>query len=356
MKLSIIVTRWKEPWEVCHYLFDSIAIQRGIDLDDIEVVVVNDGKEDLLDEAIFVEYPFKVRYLPKEHGGVSAARNFGLDNAKGEYVMFADCDDMFLNNYGLHLVFGAMNEGFETLISAFIEEQKVENEDGSLTWRIINHDKDVTFIHGKVHNRAFLIANDLRFNENLTVHEDGFFNTLVTTIATNRRVVSTPFYLWRWNDESTVRKDREDYLLKTYSNLMDCRKAMCDELNERGYINDFIDCVVKTVFDSYYDFQKPNALNPKNKKLVEAAEKAFRSFYLKYADVYKECAIQRVAELMCMSRTNAFMNGLRVEQKTITEWLTHIMTEVKNEVAEGDYLSKLHEDIIQKLSGFVAEQ
>ena len=75
MTLDLIVPHYKEPWETCKYLFDSIAMQRGIDFGDIRVVLVNDGDAVVLNKDVFVGYPFEVEYLVKEHGGVSTARN-----------------------------------------------------------------------------------------------------------------------------------------------------------------------------------------------------------------------------------------------------------------------------------------
>ena len=99
MTLDLIVPHYKEPWETCRYLFDSIALQRGISFNNIKVIVVNDG-DCLLDESVFSNYPYRIEYLVKEHGGVSAARNYGLDYSEADYVMFCDIDDGFLSNYG----------------------------------------------------------------------------------------------------------------------------------------------------------------------------------------------------------------------------------------------------------------
>ena len=115
MKLDIIIPHYREPWSTCKYLFDSIALQRGIHFDDIRVIVVNDGDNILfgsMENAMLKlsTYPFTVDYIVKEHGGVSAARNCGLDGSNADYVMFCDIDDGFLSNCGLHLVFNAMKE------------------------------------------------------------------------------------------------------------------------------------------------------------------------------------------------------------------------------------------------------
>lgn len=66
-----------------------------------EIIVVNDGSTDKSDELIreFYECYSDVIYLKKENGGVSSARNVGLDAARGDYILFVDSDDYVLPNY-----------------------------------------------------------------------------------------------------------------------------------------------------------------------------------------------------------------------------------------------------------------
>lgn len=323
MKLSICVTRYKEPWDVCADLFDSIALQRGINFDDIEVIIANDGESDLLDTSLFNILPFNARYISHKHCGVSATRNLAFDNSTGDYVMFCDCDDMFLNNCGLHLIFSAMNEMPDIITSSFVEEQYVDG-----TYKIMRHDKDTTFVHGKAFRKQFLIDEKLRFKEELTIHEDGYFNLVAAICAETKKEIATPFYLWKWNDNSVVRKNRDGFVLKTYENLMDCRIAICDELKERGYIDEYINCVVKTIVDSYYDFNKPEYRAKENKALRDKGERAFKKFYTKFHTEFDEANINRIAEIMAISRANAYNNGFKVEHYTIGEWLKHIVKDV----------------------------
>ena len=65
-------------------------------LEDIEIILVNDGSTDRSEVVVkkFLEqYPDKITYLEKENGGLSDARNFALPYAKGEYIAFLDSDD-----------------------------------------------------------------------------------------------------------------------------------------------------------------------------------------------------------------------------------------------------------------------
>lgn len=68
-------------------------------LEDIEFIVVNDGSKDSSKEIIkrYMEKTDKIKYYEKENGGLSDARNYGLEYANGEYVAFLDSDDYVEN-------------------------------------------------------------------------------------------------------------------------------------------------------------------------------------------------------------------------------------------------------------------
>lgn len=66
-----------------------------------ELIVINDGSVDKSGKICkrYAEKYSAIRYLEKENGGVSTARNMGLDNAKGEYILFVDSDDYVDSKY-----------------------------------------------------------------------------------------------------------------------------------------------------------------------------------------------------------------------------------------------------------------
>ena len=91
-KVSVIVP----IYNVEKYLpkcLDSLINQT---LDDIEIILVNDGSTDNsgnIAKEYKAKYNDKFIYLEKENGGLSDARNFGIPYAKGEYIAFLDSDD-----------------------------------------------------------------------------------------------------------------------------------------------------------------------------------------------------------------------------------------------------------------------
>lgn len=98
-KVSIIVP----VYNVEKYIEKCLETLVNQTLQDIEIIIVNDGSKDNSKEIIkkYIEkYPEKIVYLEKENGGLSDARNFGIPYAKGEYIAFLDSDDYVeLNMY-----------------------------------------------------------------------------------------------------------------------------------------------------------------------------------------------------------------------------------------------------------------
>lgn len=324
-KLTIIVPHYKEPWEVCKFLFDSIQIQHGVDFNDFEVLMVNDGDEVVFDKEVFAPYTFGIRYEVKEHGGLSDTRNYGIDHAESEYIMFCDCDDGFLNNYGIHLVLGAIQEGFDFLYSSFVEEQP--NGEGG--WSICRRDHNLVFVHGKCYRRQFLIDKKIRFDTEMWFSEDSIFNKIAYHEADERKEINTPFYLWAWHDNSTVRKDRETLVLREYEQVMKMRDKICEQLEKRGFIDEYFDSVCQTFFDTYYDFNEPLFQKSEYKAWRNAAERSFRKFYKKYSKSFYECDSERLRKSMAQARIRAYENGLIMESEDFKTWIKHIKNDVK---------------------------
>lgn len=91
-KVSVIVP----AYNVENYIEKCINSLVNQTLKEIEIIIVNDGSKDKTKEKIMPyisKYPDKIKYLEKENGGLSSARNFGMPYATGEYIAFLDSDD-----------------------------------------------------------------------------------------------------------------------------------------------------------------------------------------------------------------------------------------------------------------------
>ena len=92
---------------------DSIFVQ---EYQNVEVLCINDGSLDKTMELInkYKKNNNKVKLITKENGGVSSARNVGLDNATGDYILFLDADDQFGPNCIKILVEAVENNNVDT--------------------------------------------------------------------------------------------------------------------------------------------------------------------------------------------------------------------------------------------------
>lgn len=330
MTLDIIVTHYKEPLSTGIPLLRSIAMQELVNFDDIRVIIVNDGEENELCATDLTGYPYWIEQMSIPKGGVSKARNAGLDASDADWVMFCDFDDCFSNIFGLYMIFCAMHEGkYDTLVSTFIEE--TQDAKGNLV--LVPHEHDYVFIHGKAHRRMYLLDNNIRFHEKLTIHEDVFFNMLAQKVTEKERIaeVKTPIYCWRWNTNSVVRRDNDDdYILSTYDHLMRQRIALTEEFLKRGMNEMAMTTIVKTVVDSYYDCQQHTWRVPEKKDKVRKAENWFAAYLKRYAELYMKADKKVIAGMMRSCRDNTMAKGtFLMESETMHDWLKHIIDTAK---------------------------
>ena len=97
MLVSIIVPIYN-GFKYINKLYISLINQT---FQDFEVIVINDGSKDKTKQIIdqYADTDSRISAIHKPNGGVSSARNEGLRNANGEYVVFIDADDYIDKDY-----------------------------------------------------------------------------------------------------------------------------------------------------------------------------------------------------------------------------------------------------------------
>lgn len=320
MKFQVLVPQYKETDEIIKPLLDSIAIQQSVPFEEVGVIICNDGSDIFLTDDFLKSYPFKIEYYKEKHRGVSATRNACLDHAKADYVMFCDADDMFCNVCGLWIIFREMEIGFDSMVSVFIEESRNPQTKDPL---YINHEMDSTFVHGKVHRRKYLLEKRIRFNDRLTIHEDSYFNILCQNLSDNVKYCQSPFYLWKWRDESVCRHDPK-YILKTYGNMLDSNDALIDEFLSRGMKDKAMFFTGFMTFDAYYTMNKPEWIDQENQEYRSSTEKRFAEWFRKHRALWDGISDNDKMVISNQVRTRSVMEGMQMETITIKEWLEHI--------------------------------
>jgi glycosyltransferase involved in cell wall biosynthesis len=129
VKISIIIPIYNDEL----YLADTLESVRRQTFTDFECICVNDGSTDgsekIIDEFVNADGRFSKIY--RRNGGVSAARNVGMDAATGEYLFFMDHDDL-IPDYALEVLFDAaqkynvdMARGRMMMISESFKSEKL---------------------------------------------------------------------------------------------------------------------------------------------------------------------------------------------------------------------------------------
>lgn len=324
MTLQILIPHYDETVGEMKQLMDSIAIQQNVDFGEIGVVICHDGED--IPDLVFPAYPFVIEQISIPHRGVSAARNACLDYATADYVMFCDADDMFYNACGLWIMFREMKTGFDSMTSVFIEESRTPDTREPI---YVNHDMDSTFVHGKIHRRGYLVDNGIRWNDNLTIHEDSYFNILCQNLSENVKYCPTPFYLWKWRDNSVCRHDPK-YILKTYRNMLDSNDALVDEFLKRGAKNKAAFYATSMIMDAYYSMNKPEWINQENREYRDETERRFAAYYAKHKELWNSVS---VADRMAISngvRGRSINEGMTMEVITLDDWLKQVEEKYDN--------------------------
>ena len=131
IKVSIIVP----VYQVESYLRKCLNSLVNQTLQEIEILIINDGSPDnshLIIDEFQKKYPLKIKAFSKENGGLSDARNFGLDQATGAFIGFVDSDDEVSNSMFEELYSLAIKHDAEMVICNL---QKVDQH-GNVTRRL----------------------------------------------------------------------------------------------------------------------------------------------------------------------------------------------------------------------------
>lgn len=222
---SIIVPVYNSE-EFLHKCTDSLINQT---LHNIEIICIDDGSTD---NSLSILHDYannddRITVLTQKHSGPSAARNKGLNIAKGEYIIFVDSDDWLTHDACSILNYELINNPVDILIFKYTN---ITNNipDNKTPWEpFIRRYSGMTInpqlhpelfngnhaIAGKAINRQFLQQENILLQENITIGEDGcFFLDIFLTAKTLRFLDSKPLYLRRADNYNSITHKRKHYL------------------------------------------------------------------------------------------------------------------------------------------------
>ena len=267
MKLSIIIPAYNVE-KFLPKCLDSILRQ---DCGGFEVIAVNDGSTDgtlsLLEE--YARTYSNLKVISQENRGMSTARNRGLKEAQGEYVMFVDSDDWLCDN-ALALLMPHFNGEDVVCFNAkkyieddgtFVENNRPMPDAVMSGWdyfnaqRLLSTEIHFVCIWQRAYRRDFLTENNLRFADGILRAEDDLFSTMVMYHAKSVKAIDLCCYVYRirqssitttvniqrWYDSLRVQEILADFFVP----LQGLDKSIIYQILASGYINNFSEGTIR---------------------------------------------------------------------------------------------------------------
>lgn len=291
MKVSIIVPIYNIPEIPLRECIESLLNQT---YGNIEILLINDGSTNNC-ENICKEYccDSRIRFINKENGGVSSARNMGIHLATGEYIMFVDADDRLTLN-AIQIMIEEISRtkvdilicGYKRFVSYNKNLDIISNDRNTKVFENSNelvklrqkclHEDNILGIRfngapwGKLYSNKIIKENNLYFDTSLVRSQDNYFNFIIFYYVKKVGYIDLPLYLYRYIPTSSVNKFRNNLFEISQQYLSKVNYRIKEENITLEFSNTFRNIKVEK-FSEYIStyFAHPQNPIPLNQKIKE---------------------------------------------------------------------------------------
>lgn len=202
-------------YNVEDYLRDCLDSILAQTYEDFEAILVDDGSTDSSGNICdaYAEKEPRIKVIHKKNGGLSSARNAGIDIAKGEFIAFVDSDDAVHPDYLNTMVELAEKHSSDLVACGFVTGEACvwEESDDALDIRIgreiLNRVNDndvvVTVAWNKLYSRKFFDEYKLRYPEG-KIHEDMFLTPQILYRSNKMVITDQKLYFYRQRPNSIM--------------------------------------------------------------------------------------------------------------------------------------------------------
>lgn len=211
-KVSIIVPIYNTE----QYIRECLNSIKQQSLTDWECLLINDGSQDrsgiICDQYVKDDSRFKVFHM--ENNGVSSARNTGLANASGEWIIFVDADDVFAKEALKICINHAEKNNLDALQFSFSQKKEdLGNKDEKKTiildlTEYIASQNVLVSVWGSLFKTSIIHNNGLIFNTQLKLAEDQLFIFNYMNFAKRIQKIDDVLYWYRLNPSSATHKSK----------------------------------------------------------------------------------------------------------------------------------------------------
>ena len=219
---------------------------------DFELILVDDGSPDKSGELCdrYAKKDSRIKVIHKENGGVSSARNAGLDVAKGKYITFIDSDDWISKNY-LQVLFGATQKSGSDFSICALEKRDISCwvlslEDNVFDITSLSSEDFVSLFnkeifcgpYAKFYLNEIIQKQGVRFKPHVRFGEDAIFVREYLMHCKKVCIKSEPLYFYNKLNETSATKKFDPEISKWSKMLADNYLKFLNSFNIKlGYVN-----------------------------------------------------------------------------------------------------------------------
>lgn len=249
-KISVIIP----VYNVEKYLRECIDSVINQTYTNLEIILIDDGSTDnsgkICDE--YINKDNRIKVIHQVNGGLSNARNTGLDNATGDYIMFCDSDDLFVSN-ACELLLNEIEEKNADYVIAnyqncteegILWDNPVFSKQRFSNFKLNIKDYKNSFyimnsgVWNKIFRKSFIDKLDLRFVEKVPA-EDAIFTTYCFIKSESVYYIDDVVYLYRQRYGDSISTNAT---IKYFEGISKAYKIIYDnfvENNELGFYRFF---------------------------------------------------------------------------------------------------------------------
>lgn len=263
----------------------------------LEIILVDDGSTDSSKEICdeYIKKDGRIKVIHKENGGLSSARNVGIDIANGKYICFIDSDDWIEKSMLEKLINIAKNNNFDIVLCdyfiAYDEKNQIQKED--IEYKEYSNYEALNKMYDDKLGVSMIIAWNKLYNIHLfddirypigKIHEDEFTTYKLIFKADKICYSNEKLYYYRQQDKSITNskfnKKRLDILQAFEERAYYMKNIVKDEILYKKTLTEYYGVIIK-----YYFKYRENYME--DKKTLKNMLKKARSIYVKNMFYFK---------------------------------------------------------------------
>lgn len=242
---------------------------------EIEIILINDGSTDNSEKIIKSYKDKRIKYFKNENQGIGKTRNFGIEKAKGKYLMFVDSDDYIDKNMAKLMFDKAFSNSLDMVVCDYykvINNENIEEKLPSFKPTTLKNSPNLLYDinlspWNKIYKTSLVKDNNIRFVEDLKYEDAPFvIETLDKANKIGKVNKCLNYYVIHGNSETTVRDKRVFDILKIVDKIRKYFKG-------KDYIKESLDKLTVRMITNYTIQQRVQ----KDKKIgMQFIEESFK--------------------------------------------------------------------------------